>query len=93
MLLKMYSLGLQVRSRNLPPAPLPPLVATLTILLLAGLLCVAVQPFRQLCGVRWDPGDHPGGDQDHVAARHLRVTLRAPAAHLQDHQVASACRR
>lgn len=33
------------------------------------------------------PGDHPGGDQDHVSPGHLCAEMCAPAQDLQDHQV------
>lgn len=53
----------------------------------AGLLCVPLQPLRLLHRVWGYPGDHPGGDQDHVSPGHLCAEMRAPAQDLQDHQV------
>lgn len=55
----------------------------------AGLLCVALQPLRLLCGVRWHRGDHPGGAGHHVPAGHLCLPLRAAAPHLQGHTVSA----
>lgn len=56
-------------------------------LLPAGVLCVALQSVRQLCGVWGNPRDDSSGNKDHVSSRHLRVTLCTLAQNLQNNQV------
>lgn len=52
-----------------------------------GLLCFTVQPFRLLCGVWRNHGNHPGRTWNHVSPWHLCVPLRSSAEDLQGHTV------
>lgn len=59
-------------------------------LLLTGLLCFTLQSVRQLCGMRRDSWNHSGGNKNHVAPRHLCVTLCTLTSNLQNNQVGVA---